>query len=84
MEIFGADDDGNLLLAVLPLPEPASVEADRVQEMFVTLEGGQTVAIEISLDNGTFGQVSEYVVQISYSESAEYLDQSGIQGRARS
>ena len=71
MEIFGDDDDGNLLLAVFPLPEPEAVEDDRAQHMCVTLEGGQTVAIEIALGYGTGGEVCEYVIRMAYSESAE-------------
>jgi hypothetical protein len=70
MEIFGDDDDGELLLTVFPLPEPEVVEDDRAQHIFVTLEGAQTMAIEITLGIGTFGQVGEYVIQIAYSESA--------------
>ena len=69
IEIFGDDDDGDLLLAVFPLPEPEVVEDDQAQHLYVTLEGGQTVAIEISLGDGTGEKVRAYVIQISYSES---------------
>src|SRR5262245_57629311 len=65
MEIFG-DDDGDLLLAVFPLPEPACIEADRVHQLSVPLEGGQTIAVEISLAYGTSGEVSHYVIQKAY------------------
>jgi hypothetical protein len=71
MEIFGDDDDGNLLLAVVPLPEPEVLEDDRVSRLYVTLEGGQTVEIDIALDVSTAGEVSEYVIQISYVQSPE-------------
>lgn len=71
IEIFGDDDDGELLLAVFPLPEPESGEDGRVQHMFVTLEGGQTVAIEMALGDRTYGEVCEYYIQIAYSEFVE-------------
>ena len=71
MEVFGDDNDGNLLLAVFPLPEPEVVEDDRAQHMCVMIEGGQTVAIEIALGYGTGGEVYEYVIRMAYSESAE-------------
>jgi hypothetical protein len=70
LEVFGDDDDGVLLLAVLPLPEPAVVESDGAQHLFVTLEGGQTVAFEIALSNGSDAKVSEFCIQIAYLESA--------------
>src|SRR5918996_434639 len=69
IEIYGDDAEGELLLAVFPLPEPALVEDDRAQHMWVTLEGGQTVAIEIALGHGPCGEVSEYCIQIAYAES---------------
>ena len=59
LEIFGDDEDGALLLAVFPLPEPESVGDDRAQHLWVRLEGGQTVAIEIALGDGTGGEVGE-------------------------
>lgn len=71
LEIYGDDDQGDLLLAVFPLSEPPWVEADGAQHLLMTLEGGQTVAMEIALGYGTFGEVSEYVIQLSYSEAAE-------------
>jgi hypothetical protein len=71
LEIFGDDDDGALLLALFPLPEPALGEDDSAQHMLVTLEGGQTIAIEIALGDATYGEVYEYVVRIAYSDCAE-------------
>jgi hypothetical protein len=71
LEIYGDDADGALLLAVFPLPEPASIEDGQAQHLWMTLEGGRTIGIEISLGMGTFGVVSEYVIQMTYSESAE-------------
>jgi hypothetical protein len=71
IEIFGDDDDGELLLAVFPLPAPEVVEDDRASHMSVTLEGGQTVEIDITLGESTSGEVSEYVIQIAYLPSPE-------------
>jgi hypothetical protein len=66
LEIFGEDADGALLLAVFPLPEPELLEDDRVQHLWVTLEGGQAVAIEIALGEGPYGEVREYIIQSAY------------------
>jgi hypothetical protein len=71
IEIFGDDDKGALLLAVFPLPESVLVEGDQPQHLAVTLEGGQTVAIEIALGEGTRRERPEYVIRLSYAESAE-------------
>jgi hypothetical protein len=81
IEIFGDDDKGALLLAVFPLPEPALVEGDELQHLAVTLEGGQTVAIEITLSDGTRRERPEYVIRLSYAESAE-VDPLGAEHRA--
>jgi hypothetical protein len=67
VEIFGDDADGELLLAVFPLPEPASVEDAQAQHLGVTLEGGQTVALEIALADKTGGEGRDYVIQLAYS-----------------
>jgi hypothetical protein len=69
LEVVGEDDDGPLLLAVFPLPEPAWVEACGAQHLVTTLEGGQTVTIEIALSDGTRGEAHAYVIQIAYAES---------------
>ena len=69
LEIIGEDMDGPLLLAVFPLPEPAWVEDDGAQHLVTTLEGGQTVTIEITLGDGTRGEAHAYVIQIAYAES---------------
>jgi hypothetical protein len=70
LEIIGEDLDGPLLLAVFPLPEPAWVEDDGPQHLVTTLEGGQTVTIEITLGDATLGEAQAYVIQIAYAESA--------------
>jgi len=69
LEIIGEDIDGPLLLAVFPLPRPAWVEDDGAQHLVTTLEGGQTVTIEVTLGDGTHGEAHAYVIQIAYAES---------------
>jgi hypothetical protein len=70
LEIFGRDADGALLLAVFPLPAPEEVEDDGAQHMSVTLEGGQTVTLEMARGDGTGSEGREYVIQMTYTESA--------------
>jgi hypothetical protein len=69
LEIFGDDAEGALLLAVFPLPEPEELEDDGVQHLSVTLEGEQTVALAMTLGDGTSGEERAYVMQITYAES---------------
>jgi hypothetical protein len=69
LEIFGDDEDGDLLLAMFPLHEPEGVEDAEAQQMFVTFERGQMVTIEVALSDGTGGEEREYVIHLSYSES---------------
>jgi hypothetical protein len=69
LEIMGEDLDGPLLLAVFPLPEPEWVEDDGPQHLVTTLEGGQTVTIEVTLGDGTHGEAHAYVIHIAYAES---------------
>jgi hypothetical protein len=74
IEVFGHDDDGALLLAVFPLPEPDLLEDDQVMHMAVTPESGQTVEIDIALADSTAGEVSAYVIQISYGHFLRRID----------
>jgi hypothetical protein len=69
LEIFGDDADGALLLAAFPLPEPEGVEDDGAQHLSATLEGGQTVALEITLGAGPNGEALEYIIHLAYAES---------------
>jgi hypothetical protein len=69
LEIAGDDTEGTLLLAVVPLPDPAEVEAEGTQHLSVTLEGGQTVALTMALDRGSDGQMPAYVIQLTYAAS---------------
>jgi hypothetical protein len=61
---------GVLLLAVFPLPEPEVVADEGVQDLSVTLEGGQTVALTIALSEGGGGEERAYVIQLAYVEHA--------------
>jgi len=61
-------------LAVFPLPEPNLIEDDQAPHMAVTLEGGQTVAIDIALTDASAGEVNAYVIQISYGHALKRID----------
>jgi len=74
IEIFEDDDDGDLLLEVFPLPEPAMVADDQATHMAVTLEGGQRLEIDIALAESTAGEVGEYVIQISHEHFLGRID----------
>jgi hypothetical protein len=74
IEVFGDDDDGDLLLAVFPLPEPEMVADDPAPHIAVTLEGGQTLEIDIALAESTAGEVREYVIQMSYGHFLRRID----------
>jgi hypothetical protein len=78
VEIFGDDSEGDLLLGVFLLPEPARGEDEQPQHLSVTLEGGQTVAMEIRVGDGPCRGVSEYVMQISYVEAPGCEIRSGL------
>ena len=69
LEIFGDDADGALLLAVFPLPEPEVLEDEGAQHLSVKLEGGQTVVLEMTLGEGSGGEVRAYVIQLAYAKS---------------
>ena len=71
MEIFGDDRAGDLLLGVFLFPEPALAEDDRLQQLSVTLEGGQMVTMEVAVGSGTGTPVREYVIQVTYADAAE-------------
>jgi hypothetical protein len=70
LEIAGDDTEGALLLAVVPLPDPEEVGAEGTQHLSVTLEGGQTVALTLALDQGSDGQMPVYVIQLTYLAAA--------------
>jgi hypothetical protein len=76
--IVGDDAEGVLLLAVFPLPEPDAVQADGVQHLSVTLEGGQTVALAMALAEGTGREAQAYVIQLAYAEPPA-VDMSGAE-----
>jgi hypothetical protein len=70
LDICGGDSEGALLLAVFPLPEPDRVAGEGAEHLSVTLEGGQTVALDIALAEGTGGEAQAYVIQLAYTEPA--------------
>jgi protocatechuate 3,4-dioxygenase beta subunit len=63
---------------VFLLPEPTLVEHDQPQHLSVTLEGGQTVAMEIRVGDGPCRGVSEYVIQIASAEAPGREIRSGL------
>jgi hypothetical protein len=63
---------------VFLLPVPARGEDDQPQHLSVTLEGGQTVAMEIRVGDGPCRGVPEYVMQISYAEASGREIRSGL------
>src|SRR2546422_573317 len=56
LDIVGEDAEGTLLLAVVPLPAPAAVEAEGTIQRSVTLDGGQRLTLDITLGAGTRGE----------------------------
>jgi hypothetical protein len=70
LEIFGEDADGALLLVVFPLPGPEGMEDHDALHLSVTLEGGQTVALETRLAEEADGEGHAYVIQMTYVEAA--------------
>jgi hypothetical protein len=75
LEIFGDDAEGELLLAMVPLPEPEAIADGGTQHLWLTLEGGQTVSIDIALSDGSGGAVRAYVTQIAYADAAALATQ---------
>jgi hypothetical protein len=69
LEIVGDDAEGALLLAVVPLPDPEALEDEGVEHLAVTLEGGQTVTVAITLDAGHGGKARAYGIQVGYMEA---------------
>jgi hypothetical protein len=69
LEVFGDDSEGALLLGVFLLPEPAVVEDGQPHHLSVTLEGGQTVAMELAMGDGPSRELSEYVIRIVYADT---------------
>jgi hypothetical protein len=68
LEVLGDDADGALLLAVFPLPEPDGATGAGTQHLSVTLEGGQTVALDIALAKGREGEAPASVIRLAYAD----------------
>ena len=60
-----------LPLPVFSLPEPEMVADDQAPHMAVTLEGGQTVELDMALAESTTGELRENVIQIAYGHFPE-------------
>jgi hypothetical protein len=75
LEVFGDDAEGALLLAIVPLPDSDVLEADGVEQLSVTLEGGQMVVVTLALDEGTDEEDGAYVIHPAYhDEGCRQLD----------
>ena len=70
LDIMGEDAEGALLLAMVPLPAPALVTAKGAQHLAVTLQGGQTVTIDVAVGQRAKGLTRAYVIQLAYRASA--------------
>jgi hypothetical protein len=70
LDIFENDAEGALLLAIVPLPAPEDVKPDGEQHLSVTLEEGQTLTIDLALDEGSSGKTPAYVVRLAYTDAA--------------
>jgi hypothetical protein len=75
LEVFGDDAEGELLLAMVPLPRPEVIADGGTQHLWLTLEGGQTVAIDIALDEESGGQGRAYVIQLAYADAGAVATQ---------
>jgi len=65
LEIVGADAEGPLLLAVLPLPELDAVTAEGTCQRSVTFVHGQILTIDLTVDEGTTGKDGAYILQLT-------------------
>jgi hypothetical protein len=70
VEVFGQDDEGELLLAVFRLPAVEPAEANWERQLFVRHPGGQTVTLMIRPVSAETGEVTEYSLQIAYEEAS--------------
>jgi hypothetical protein len=70
LDIVGEDAEGRLLLAMVPLPAPAAVEAAGTLQRSVTLDGGQRLTLDITLGAGTRGEAGGYVIHLTAEDSA--------------
>lgn len=71
VEIYGRDDDGELLLAVLPLPELDSVTDNHERHLVVRHEGGPTIDLAIQPVPADTGEIREFLLRITYEEAQQ-------------
>jgi RNA polymerase sigma factor (sigma-70 family) len=74
IEVFGEDDEGELLLAVFPLNylEPGDNTLD--QKLYVIHDGGQTIELSISPVSGQSRESLESILRLEYTESFDKAD----------
>jgi hypothetical protein len=67
LEVFSRDESGDLLLAVLPVPELETLR--RPREFDVTHEGGQRISLRLSQIPADDSEVSKGLVELTYVET---------------
>src|SRR5262249_3143561 len=67
LEIFGDDEEGALLLAVFLLPEPEALANGQAHHLWVALEGGQTLALQITVDKRAGRRGRAYAIHLAYT-----------------
>lgn len=74
IQVFGEDEEGELLLAVFPLDylEPCDNALD--QKLYVTHDGGQTIELSISAVSGQSRECVERLFQLAYIESVDQVN----------
>jgi RNA polymerase sigma factor (sigma-70 family) len=74
IQVFGEDDEGELLLAVFPLDylEPGDNALD--QKLYVTHDGGQTIELSISTVSGQSRECVERLFHLAYIESVDQVN----------
>ena len=60
-------------LALVSLPEPQVIADARAQQLGLTLDGGQTIAIDIALHKESKRKAPAYVIQITYADATAGL-----------
>jgi len=75
IEVFGEDDEGELLLAVFPLTYLETGDGSIPdQKLSVTHDGGQTIELTLSPAPGQSRESQETLVRVEYLESSQDAD----------
>lgn len=74
IQVFGEDDEGELLLAVFPLNYLELSDNTLDQHLYVTHDGGQTIELSISPISGQSHETLERLVRLEHTESSDQLE----------